>query len=126
MVPQSYELSFGLTVVVIFTCIMLFILAINLFVAILRFVFRIIGRIFGTVRKSSAESSEAINNEHSLKTESYSNEANRKDMESSTNNRGKPGTLSPNTSSVNKAENEANKADIPTVTMRKPKSKVKS
>lgn len=46
MAPQTYELSFALSVTVIFVCIIVFILAINLFVSVLRFVFRKVASLF--------------------------------------------------------------------------------
>lgn len=48
MAPQSYELSFIGSVLVIFITIVLFILAINLFVAIMRFMWR---KIWGQYRE---------------------------------------------------------------------------
>lgn len=74
MAPQSYELSFTLTVAIIFTVIILFILAVNLLVAILRFVFRFFVRVFTGGSKSHAASSE-IAEEHSSPAGSNSNES---------------------------------------------------
>lgn len=38
MAPQTYELSFALTIIIIFISIILFILGINIFIALVRFV----------------------------------------------------------------------------------------
>ena len=68
MASQSYELSFGLSIVIIFCCIVFVILALNLLVSLLRFVIRSICGCFKTsddkeiVLKTSQDM-----NEHSVK-----------------------------------------------------------
>lgn len=68
MASQSYELSFGLSIVIIFCCIVFMILALNLLVSLLRFVIRSIWGCFKisddkeTIQKQSQEM-----HEHSVK-----------------------------------------------------------